>query len=61
MTLLWGGVLAVGLLLVASPWLWPKGRRPVAARPAASGLAALLAAAGLAHRPPSTVVVAGAG
>ena len=23
MTLLWGGVLAAGILLALSPWLWP--------------------------------------
>jgi tight adherence protein B len=55
-TFVWGAVLAAGLLLVASPWLWP--RRPPGARLPASGrLARLLEAAGLARVSPGSVVI----
>ena len=28
MTFVWGAVLAAGLLLMLSPWMWPAGTRP---------------------------------
>lgn len=57
MTLVWGAVLAAGLLLAASPWLWPPGSAPEA--PAEKGaLSRLLESAGLAHVAPRVVVVA---
>ncbi|MCR2793058.1 type II secretion system F family protein [Microbacterium sp. zg.Y625] len=53
MTFVWGGVLAAGLLLALSPWLWPAGARANLPRPAAEGrLDRLLAAAGFAHLGP---------
>ncbi|GAA1649061.1 type II secretion system F family protein [Microbacterium flavum] len=52
MTVIWGAVLAAGLLLVASPWLWPP--RAEAARPTRDGrIARLLQEAGFAHAPVS--------
>jgi tight adherence protein B len=55
-TFVWGAVLAAGVLLVASPWLWPTGgdRRPTAA---AHRLVRLLEAAGLARVSPGSVVI----
>ncbi|MFV0319923.1 MAG: type II secretion system F family protein [Microbacterium sp.] len=59
MTLVWGAVLAAGLLLVLSPWLWPV--RPAVPVPVSSGrLMRLLEDAGRAHVRPRTVVVAAA-
>lgn len=59
MTFVWGVVLAAGLLLVLSPWLWPAGAR--AERVAAGGaVAGLLADAGLAHVRPRVVVAVAA-
>jgi tight adherence protein B len=55
-TFVWSAVLAAGLLLVVSPWLWP--RRPPGVRLPASGrLARLLEAAGLARVSPGSVVI----
>ncbi len=59
MTILWGALLACGLLLTVSPWLWPRRREAHAAQPpVVSPAARLLAAAGYAHRAPSTLVIA---
>lgn len=50
MTLVWGGVLAAGVLLLLSPWVWP--RRVADERPAPhTRTAALLQQAGFAHTP----------
>lgn len=50
MTVLLGLTLAAGILLAASPWLWPP--RAATARPASAGAAArLLESAGFAHIP----------
>ncbi|MGC5170933.1 type II secretion system F family protein [Micromonospora sp. DT81.3] len=58
MTIVWGAVLAAGLLLALSPWLWPA--RPDAEPTTLDGpLTALLEAAGLAHVP-SRIVLVGA-
>ncbi len=46
MTFVWGAVLAAGVLLTVSPWLWPAGSRS-AARPRGSRLARLLEDAGM--------------
>ncbi|MFT4219876.1 MAG: type II secretion system F family protein [Microbacterium sp.] len=63
MTIVWGAVLAAGILLVLSPWLWPA--RPVPAAPASFGpLSQLMEDAGLAHvrarTVPAVAVVLGA-
>lgn len=59
MTALWGVVLAAGLLLVASPWLWPQ--RSASPRAAASNrLTSLLAGAGFAHTPTGRWIAIGA-
>ncbi|WP_127474424.1 type II secretion system F family protein [Microbacterium sulfonylureivorans] len=56
MTFVWGAVLAAGILLVLSPWLWPvKAERPTG--PASGRLARLLESAGLARVSPGAVVV----
>ncbi|SDQ13581.1 type II secretion system F family protein [Microbacterium sp. cf332] len=58
MTLVWGGTLGTGLVLIAAHWLWPatapRRPRPYAARRARR----LLEEAGLAHAPASGVVAA---
>ena len=41
MTFVWGAVLAAGLLLTLSPWLWPTGTR-LHATPARRGRVARL-------------------
>ncbi|MBN9214487.1 MAG: type II secretion protein F [Microbacterium sp. SCN 70-200] len=52
MTLVWGALLAAGVLLTVSPWLWPSTAR--VARPRAGGrLDRLLQEAGYAHAPGS--------
>lgn len=56
MTLLWGAVLAAGLLLVASPWLWPAGEKTADA--GTGPLVSLLESAGLARVAPGTVLTA---
>ncbi|WP_137845128.1 type II secretion system F family protein [Microbacterium sp. 2FI] len=56
MTFVWGAVLAAGILLALSPWLWPAG----AARPArveSGRLARLLAGAGLSRIAPGSIVM----
>ncbi|OCG75346.1 type II secretion system F family protein [Microbacterium sediminis] len=56
MTILLGLTLAAGLLLVASPWLWPP--RPVTEQSAQESRAArLLESAGFAHMPPRVLYV----
>lgn len=56
MTVLWGTVLAAGILLTLSPWLWPA--RSAASSPGRAGrLADLLEAAGFAHAPAGRAVV----
>ncbi len=56
MTIVWGAVLAAGLLLALSPWLWPA--RPAVAAPSGSGpLVRMLEDAGLAHVRPRVVIV----
>ncbi len=50
MTVVWGAVLAAGLLLVASPWLWPAREKQTPPR-ADGRLARLLQEAGYAHAP----------
>ncbi|MCP2636567.1 type II secretion system F family protein [Microbacterium sp. HD4P20] len=59
MTFVWGAVLAAGILLVLSPWLWPSGlRRAEAARP--SRLSRLLEDSGMARMSATSVVVVAA-
>ncbi|WP_447947050.1 type II secretion system F family protein [Microbacterium lacticum] len=50
MTIVWGAVLAAGLLLTISPWLWPASEQPKAA-PVDGRLSRLLQEAGFAHTP----------
>lgn len=50
MTIVWGAVLAAGLLLVASPWLWPV-RTHTERAPSDGRVARLLQEAGFAHAP----------
>ncbi|KRB35750.1 type II secretion system F family protein [Microbacterium sp. Root180] len=55
MTFVWGAVLAAGVLLAVSPWVWPA--RPAARRAEEAGrLGRLLEAAGLARLSPGSVV-----
>lgn len=56
MTIVWGAVLAAGLLLALSPWLWPAtpAREP---EPERGALARLLESAGLAHVAPRVLLV----
>jgi tight adherence protein B len=57
MTFVWGAVLAAGLLLVISPWVWPsRGSKPPQA--ASGRLARLLESAGLTRVPPAGAVAA---
>jgi tight adherence protein B len=57
MTFVWGAVLAAGILLVLSPWVWPA--RPPRASSAGPGvLTRLLESAGLGRIPPIGVIVA---
>ncbi|WP_322411968.1 type II secretion system F family protein [Microbacterium invictum] len=58
MTFLWGGMLAAGILLTLSPWLWPTtgGRRAVSAR-VDGRTAQLLREAGLARVTPFALAV----
>ena len=59
MTFVWGAVLAAGILLVISPWVWPvRERREPAA--AAGRLTRLLESAGLTRVPPVGVVATAA-
>ncbi|MET0782483.1 MAG: type II secretion system F family protein, partial [Microbacterium sp.] len=57
MTFVWGAVLAAGILLVVSPWVWPA-RAPRPALAAAGRVARLLESAGLTRVPPASVVAA---
>lgn len=50
MTVVWGAVLAAGLLLMVSPWLWPAGAHAVRAR-SDGPVSRLLQEAGFAHAP----------
>lgn len=56
MTFVWGAVLAGGLLLVASPWLWPRGVR-VAAQPRTDRVTRLLEDAGLPRASAGSAIV----
>lgn len=57
MSIVWGAVLAAGILLTVSPWLWPRGEvRPAPAKPGL--LTRLAASAGVAQLSPQTIVVA---
>ncbi|MHC3000346.1 type II secretion system F family protein [Microbacterium sp. HJ5] len=56
MTFVLGAALAAGVLLAASPWLWPAGA-PRAADASRGRVARMLEAAGLARVSPGTVVV----
>lgn len=57
MTLVAALLLAAGVLLVASPWLWPRRERPAEARrPALAPLAELLARAGVSSVSPVVLV-----
>lgn len=61
MTILWGAVLAAGVLLVASPWLWPARDPGAAARAADGPVGRMLQEAGYAHAPtgrPALIAVA---
>ncbi|MCX6502460.1 MAG: type II secretion system F family protein [Microbacterium sp.] len=59
MTLLWGAILAAGVLLTVSPWLWPHDpNRRKESDPRPSRAIDLLAAAGFAHRSPALLVIA---
>ncbi|MGZ0710525.1 type II secretion system F family protein (plasmid) [Coraliomargarita sp. W4R53] len=60
MTWLWGAVLAAGILLTVSPWVWPAGvsRAPA---PGAQRLSRLLEDAGLARVAPGMVAGAAVG
>ncbi|GAA1992057.1 type II secretion system F family protein [Microbacterium pumilum] len=56
MTFVWGAVLAAGLLLTLSPWLWPAGTAR-AGREAPGRVARLLEDAGLPRVSPTSVVI----
>ena len=57
MTFVWGALLAAGILLAVSPWVWPaRGRRPESAAP--GRVARLLESAGLTRVPPAGLIVA---
>lgn len=60
MTLIWGVVLAAGILLTAAPWLWPAGMgrgRPHRGGAAHGATTRLLQEAGYAHTPAGRLVV----
>lgn len=60
MTFVWGAVLAAGLLLMVSPWMWPAGSRPRPDTPRRGRLSRLLEDAGMPRvSAAATVVVAG--
>lgn len=61
MTVVWGGVLAAGLLLVLSRWLWPRRPSPQPAATAPGWLATALQSAGHAHTPVGQLLVLSAG
>lgn len=61
MTFVWGAVLAAGVLLVLSPWLWPAGRGGAVRSARRGRMARLLEDAGLARvSVPSSLVGAAA-
>lgn len=60
MTFVWGAVLAAGLLLTVSPWLWPRGARAEAARHPGR-LIRLIEEAGLARVSVTSIVAVAAG
>lgn len=55
MTLLLGAVLAAGLVLTASPWLWPAGERPIQQAPRRGEPGRLLDEAGYSSFTPHTL------
>ncbi|RLK49144.1 type II secretion system F family protein [Microbacterium telephonicum] len=61
MIVLLGVVLAAGLLLAASPWLWPTGWTPRAAVASTGRLRRLMDAAGYAHAPVGRVAAVALG
>lgn len=61
MTIVWGGVLAAGLLLVLSPWLWPRHAARPRAGIAPGWLTATMQSAGYAHTPAGQLVVVSMG
>lgn len=60
MTILWGALLAAGLLLAASPWLWPSRASAEQAAAADGSIARMLQEAGYAHAPVARPVFIGA-
>jgi len=56
MTVVWGAVLAAGVLLVLSPWLWPSSERGTRVR-SDGRIARVLQEAGFAHAAPSRPVL----
>lgn len=56
MTFFWGATLAAGVLLLISPWVWPRHLR-ASAPSRRSRVVALLAAAGFAHVAPPVLVL----
>jgi tight adherence protein B len=61
-SVVWGVVLAVGILLAASPWMWPRqAAEPARARiPVPAGLGRLVQDAGFAHVPAGRVPIVSA-
>lgn len=57
MTFVWGAVLAAGLLLVVSPWVWPA-REPRSETAPRGRVSRLLDSAGLTRVPPAGLVAA---
>lgn len=60
MSIVWGAVLAAGILLLISPWVWPAHERR-APRAATGALTRLLESAGLGRVPPAGVMAASVG
>lgn len=60
MTIIWGALLASGVLLVVSPWVWPR-RGADDRAPAGGRITRLLQEAGLAHTPRSRAITAAVG
>ncbi|WP_243074628.1 type II secretion system F family protein [Microbacterium sp. SS28] len=60
MTIFWGAVLAAGILLAISPWVWPLRPERTPTR-TSSALARLLEEAGMSHVAPVLVLGAAAG
>jgi tight adherence protein B len=59
-TILLGAMLAAGVLLAASPWLWPPSARPAVETRHAGALSRLLESAGFAGVRPRVIVVVSA-